>query len=105
MIKLTAGQWNVLAHCATYGGTNTQDFAPYPRANGGMYSKDQLKKARSFEERARALIDAGLVEDAVRSSDIEILPAGIEALKAAGYEKDCVGHWLRPGKRVPGWAS
>jgi hypothetical protein len=102
MTKLTAGQWNVLAHCATYGTTSSEDFAPNPRANGGRYSQDQLKKVRSYYRRAEALEDAGLVEEYL--DDINILDAGIDALKAAGYVKSSCGCWLHPNKKVPGWA-
>lgn len=102
-MKINAHDFNVLARAASFGDTSVEDLAPQPR-HAPRLSPSHRKRARAARRRIEGLVWQGLLGETTGDRYI-VTDAGRAALVAAGFVANRAGYWLKPGARVPGWAS
>jgi hypothetical protein len=101
--KITVHDFNVLAQAASFGDVSIEDLAPSPRTVARI-SPSLRTRQRAAWRRVEKLVQQGLLTETYGDRYI-VTDAGRAALTTAGYAPNRAGSWLKPGARIPGWAS
>lgn len=101
--KVALRDLDLLAQAMSFGDISVEDLVPSPRTIARL-SPSNIKRSRAAHRRLTALVEQGLLEEGY-GDRFAATSAGKDALVAAGFEPNRAGSWLKPGARVPGWAS